>query len=277
MPSTYAHYRFGQEVLKQVSSPVREVIQQYPDLYNIGLHGPDLLFYYNALTKNHVNSCGFGLHKYPGKFFFERAGRVIREKDMDPACLAYIYGYLCHFSLDVSCHGFVEGQIARTGIGHLAIEAELDRRFMTMDGKNASTFKPTGHLIQTMESAEVIQNFYPEISAKEAYKSIGDMVFYLNLLVPSSPVKRMLLVNSVKLVGKYDSIGGLIMSKKELPEGRESVDRLVQLYEDGKELAVRLIEGYGSWLKGEGQLDEIYDLNFDSRKVHSDTNKPNGD
>ena len=28
MPSTYAHYRMGQEVLKQLSCPVREIIME---------------------------------------------------------------------------------------------------------------------------------------------------------------------------------------------------------------------------------------------------------
>lgn len=29
MPSTYAHYRMGQEVIKQVSAPVRDIIMKH--------------------------------------------------------------------------------------------------------------------------------------------------------------------------------------------------------------------------------------------------------
>lgn len=29
MPSTYAHYRMGQEVIKQVSSPARDIIMKH--------------------------------------------------------------------------------------------------------------------------------------------------------------------------------------------------------------------------------------------------------
>lgn len=47
MPSTYAHYRMGQEVIKQVSAPVRDIIMKHKQLYDIGLHGPDILFYYH--------------------------------------------------------------------------------------------------------------------------------------------------------------------------------------------------------------------------------------
>ncbi len=265
MPSTYAHYRFGQEVLLKVSPPVREVIEQYPDLYNIGLHGPDLLFYYNALSKNHVNTCGYDLHKYPGRFFFERAAGVIREKKMDSAYLSHIYGYLCHFSLDVTCHGFVEDQISETGVSHLAIECELDRRLLEIDGKDPLSSKVTGHLIPSDKTAEVIQSFYPGISSEEVYKSIRDMVFYLDLLVCSSDLKRKFLTGIIKLVGKYDSIGGLVMRKKEIPEGIPSVDHLLELYEEAMEPAISLIESFRPYLDEKAELDEIFNYNFDSR------------
>ena len=47
MPSTYAHYRMGQEVIKQVSAPAHDIIMKHKQLYDIGLHGPDILFYYH--------------------------------------------------------------------------------------------------------------------------------------------------------------------------------------------------------------------------------------
>ena len=55
MPSTYAHYRMGQEVAKQLSGSVREIIMDNKELYDIGLHGPDILFYYHPLKEDPVN------------------------------------------------------------------------------------------------------------------------------------------------------------------------------------------------------------------------------
>ena len=49
MPSTYAHYRFGQEVLKELPNDIKKIIIENKELYDIGLHGPDLLFYYLPL------------------------------------------------------------------------------------------------------------------------------------------------------------------------------------------------------------------------------------
>ena len=53
MPAVYAHRRFGEKVLAACQNDVaRTAIESYPDLYNIGLQGPDILFYYDPLRKN---------------------------------------------------------------------------------------------------------------------------------------------------------------------------------------------------------------------------------
>ena len=45
MPSTYAHYTFGQEVKRHLKGDIEKIIAENIALYNIGLHGPDILFY----------------------------------------------------------------------------------------------------------------------------------------------------------------------------------------------------------------------------------------
>lgn len=266
MPSTYTHYRMGQEVRERLPEAIRKNIEQYSELYNIGLHGPDLLFYYKVLTRNHVNSIGYELHKKPGSFFFKRAAEVVKSHGMGAAYLSYVYGYICHFALDVSCHGFVNGQIEDTGVGHLALESDLDRRFLLMDGKKAISERLTGHLIPGEHTAEVIRDFHPGITRDEAYKSIKDMVFYLNALVSPGKLKRGLLVGAFKLIRQYDSLGGLLIRREENPAATKSVERLLKLYEKGRELAIRLIEEYGAYLEGEKELDPIYHTNFESIK-----------
>ena len=49
MPSTYAHRRFGANVLEHLPDEVRVQLEMNRELYDIGLHGPDLLFYYLSL------------------------------------------------------------------------------------------------------------------------------------------------------------------------------------------------------------------------------------
>ena len=60
MPSTYAHYLFGKEVYKNLGDNIKNMINQNKELYLIGLHGPDILFYYKPLQNNsifHLHAC----------------------------------------------------------------------------------------------------------------------------------------------------------------------------------------------------------------------------
>ena len=62
MPTTYAHDLFGQKVYRQLPDQVKEIIRKNGELYRIGLHGPDIFFYY-FIFKNHVSGVGYRMHK----------------------------------------------------------------------------------------------------------------------------------------------------------------------------------------------------------------------
>lgn len=51
MPTTYSHYRFGKEVYKKLTPAQKAIIDPYRGLFDLGLHGPDLLFYYHPFQK----------------------------------------------------------------------------------------------------------------------------------------------------------------------------------------------------------------------------------
>lgn len=54
MPTTYAHDRFGREVYEQLPVNLKKIIRENKKLYLIGLHGPDIFFYYHPFSKNRV-------------------------------------------------------------------------------------------------------------------------------------------------------------------------------------------------------------------------------
>ena len=153
MPSTYAHYRMGQQVRQSLAGRQREVVEAWPELYLIGLHGPDILFYYKPLSANPVKTVGHALHERPGRSFFSHACRAVRESRQPEAALAYAYGLLNHFALDMSCHPYVNGLAAAGRLTHTEIEVEFDRSLMLADGLDPVTFVQTGHIHPTAENA----------------------------------------------------------------------------------------------------------------------------
>ena len=48
MPASYAHYRFGKLLLPNLPSDVRQTIQRFRRMYDLGLQGPDFFFYYKS-------------------------------------------------------------------------------------------------------------------------------------------------------------------------------------------------------------------------------------
>lgn len=265
MPTTYAHYRFGQEVREQAAPAAAKCIAAYPQLYHIGLHGPDILFFYRPLMHNRVNYLGKRLHELPGAVFFKKAAGVIRSSTNQDACYAYVYGFICHFALDVCCHGYIQGKMSASGISHVEIETELDRELMVRDGLNPFGYKVTGHLYPSMKNAGIIQAFFPHVSSVQIYKALKSMTRYLNLLVVPTEAKRKGILSLMKLLGRYESLRGLIINLEKNTQCNDSTERLIQLYEEAKGLAVCLIEGYPDYVMGTGKMDKVYRYNFSSR------------
>ena len=134
MPTTYAHYRLGEMVRKKLPEHMQQLIDRNEELFNIGVHGPDNMFYYNPVISSKVGKVGSRIHEEAGKVFFTKAAGVIHKCDKKEAHRSYIYGYLCHFALDYMCHGYVGEQMEEKGLSHYEIEAEYDRRLLIMDG-----------------------------------------------------------------------------------------------------------------------------------------------
>ena len=66
----------------------------------IGLHGPDILFYYKPLKSNLVNRIGYGMHGRPGIEFFRHAVKVIENKDNKLPYLAWqVYSVITFIEL----------------------------------------------------------------------------------------------------------------------------------------------------------------------------------
>ncbi len=210
MPAAYAHYRFGQAVLDCLPQSEQACIQAHRQLFDIGVHGPDILFYYRPVSSNPVSRLGNHIHTLPGTFWFPQMWEVVRQHPESGAHRAFLYGFLCHYALDSACHGYINQVGRESAFSHSQLETELDRYFLIADGKNPMRFKPTGHLHPSEENATVIADFFPQLSAREVRESLRTMVVIENLWVASNPCKRAMVLAAVKAVGKYDYATGLM-------------------------------------------------------------------
>ena len=73
MPAAYAHLTFGRSVLRVLpEGKARTLILANPALFEIGLQGPDILFFYHPLNHHPVNRIGHELHEQSALSFLTR-------------------------------------------------------------------------------------------------------------------------------------------------------------------------------------------------------------
>ena len=262
MPTTYAHYKFGKEVISALPRPLQSAIENHRELFDIGVHGPDILFYYYPLKKNPVSAQGYALHDRMADRFFLHAAEIIKRADDPAAARAYIYGVICHFALDSECHPYIEKMIHTSGISHSEIEMEFDRFLLKEEYINPVRYLGIKHIHPTRENGALIAPFYEELTAEIAEKALKGMVFYHKLLHAPCAAKRKLLFGGMKLAGKYDSMHGMVMSLEPNPACREYCQLLKRLYSGAVPLAAGLIMQYQKVLFEDAELPERFRRTF---------------
>ncbi|MGB4439470.1 MAG: zinc dependent phospholipase C family protein [Sedimentibacter sp.] len=262
MPTTYAHYTFGKEVLKSLDGDIKKIINENIDLFYIGLHGPDILFYYGPLKSNAVNKMGHELHNKSADIFFERAKKVINEcSDFNGAC-AYVMGFICHYILDSECHPYIR-QKESNALSHNEIEKEFDRSLMINNKLNPVSFRTSSHIIPKQEYAQCISFFFEGTKKEEIFKALKSMKFYLNFLVSPRRIKRAAIIWGLKLSGNYDNMIGLLMSYTPNEACFEINEKLLDLYENAIEMTCNLITEYYKNICSNEQINQRFNRNFE--------------
>lgn len=201
MPTTYAHYRFGCDVYNLLDPALQRAVDRHRPLYDLGVHGPDVLFYYRPLKHNHVKNLGRACHRTRGDLFFAHCAEVVnrlddraatspvlRKGDAPRAYMAYLLGVLCHYMLDRSCHPYVYCK-QEEGVSHSAIEASFDRHLMVLDGLDPLKYSPTHHLKPSHKAALVMRDFYPLLTEREIYGAQVSMLWILRALAIRPPLR----------------------------------------------------------------------------------------
>lgn len=190
MPATYAHYRFGAAMLSRMPADISRTVKRQRRVFDVGLHGPDLFFFYKPVLTTKIGRLGHKFHRQTGREFFSRVCRNLR---LDPTeeGQAYLYGVLCHYTLDAHCHPLVEKISWEGTASHTRIETEFDRFLMEQDGKEPPYgMRLTGHMVLTAAQARTVSRFYPGTEPRHILQSLQGMRnIRKSLELPDGPVR----------------------------------------------------------------------------------------
>ena len=154
MPASYAHYRFGKQVLSFLPADARQCVQRFRRMYDMGLQGPDIFFFYNPFLKTAVGTLDSTFHSQSGRDFFPAACVQATTE----AARAYLYGLLAHYCLDSVSHaGLPHAEGSRA-----VPEAEFDRYLLELDSVPLPhTYDLSPKLKLTRGECMTVATFYP--------------------------------------------------------------------------------------------------------------------
>ena len=266
MPSTYAHRVFGEKMLEVYPVEVAAAASARRQLYDIGLHGPDILFYYKVLKADPVNAVGYRTHGQKGSDFFAPAKLAYAEADDRAGALAYLLGFVCHFALDRACHSYIENKIRLSRVTHTEIESEFDRFLLEERGIEPLSAKIDDHVVPSAENAAVIAPFFAGVSKKQVLRALRSMRFFNALLRAPHQPKRGLVNLVLKLSGNYPEMHGMMMAKRPIPACADSNLRLQKLFAAALDDCLALTQNYLAFLEGNAALGPAFADTFGPRE-----------
>ena len=261
MPTTYAHDLFGKMVYHRLDPEIQEKIKKYQTTYQIGLHGPDILFYVRPFHKNRFNQMAHRLHREEAAGFFER-GRELYQNTGNEEILVYLLGFICHFMLDSTCHPYISEYMKKTGARHDEIETEFDRALMVRTGKDPFHYQPGSVIRIEKNSVDAISEVMEGMSHKDIVRALMGSKFYTKLPICDSEKKRKIKLAVARSLFIYRLADGRIIRKEPKLICLESTEHLTQLFLQAVPEATAMINEYYKQRNGSDRLNVRFERNY---------------
>ena len=162
MPAIFAHWLLGEKVLENLESNEKKIILRNRKAFNLGLQGPDFMFFKDMGQDKEVFALASRLHSGPASDVLTEFTNIYKSSE-NPGSLAYILGFIGHFVLDTNCHWYVFKVVDEDGVDHNELETEFDRFLMLKEELKPSTVKVEEFIslenVNLKKTASLYQNF----------------------------------------------------------------------------------------------------------------------
>lgn len=261
MPTTYAHWRFGDKCIRMLPDDLQNIILNNRSIFDYGVHGPDIFFYYNCLKHNEVNRYGSAMHDIPYKDTLAQIKENFKKTENKDMALSYLLGFTCHFTLDSYCHGFIEKVDETMPYSHGKIESQFDRYLLIKDGFNPVTKSVTDMFHPDKKMAKVISGLFDKFDEDIIYKTLKDQKLYLNLLKDNSDIKRFFLTTAMD-IAKVPSFKDLLITKENVEELKPVNIRLNKYFDMALKHYPVLADSLIGYLSDKNELNTYFKHNF---------------
>lgn len=262
MPAITAHYFFGQEVFKKLPKEIQMFIGRNKAAFDLGLQGPDLLFYYKPFKINEVTKQGSQIHWQVAEEIINLAIKTTKETTDDTE-LSYLLGFACHFVLDSSLHNEIS-QIAPEIKDHFLLEAEMDRRIILENYLGKPHIFKRYKLVKTnFRRYGWLQTIYPNVEIKKLKKCVRSIAFYMHLLYSKGDIKKKLLAYMEKMLRKEGSFTSMMINKQENKKFSKPANKLCKRIDGIVMTGVMAIANIYECVQSDATLHELFNKNFE--------------
>lgn len=266
MPATYAHWRFGVDCINTLPDDLKKAVQDNRDLFDLGVHGPDI-FFYDLLHKD-VTKYGYSMHKIPANVFFSKCKEVFNNHEEKDEMLAYMLGFLSHFTLDSSCHGYVERKKEVSNISHNKIESQWERHTIELDNRTTYLVDRAESLRPNKNNANIISYFF-DFDQKVILRATRWQHFIIYILNCVSIRKE----NFLKIILtslKMNDYADLLIGFKEDELCKDSNLRLDKLKSNAIKLYPKLVKNLIAFIYEDKKLSPYFEHGFDQWEDYKD-------
>ena len=258
MPSIYAHYRFGAQMIAKMPPEIRRTVARFRQLYDMGLHGPDILYYQSLLPGGKLRD---KFHAQTGKVFFERACRNIRLNPSEGA-MAYLYGVLAHYALDSLSYPFIHRMAEQENLSEELIATEFDRYLLCLDGRKPPHLQDlSGHMKLTPGECGTVAAFYPNIRPGAVSSSVEHMAAVTRLLAMPQGTRRQWMDRGARVL--LPKMAGRIMAVHPHRSCTGLNPSLMRLYDMAADRYPLLLEQIHSHLRRKAPLGPDFSVAFE--------------
>jgi uncharacterized membrane protein YbaN (DUF454 family) len=138
------------DLYDRLNNQKKKILEPYKNKFKIFAQGPDVFFFYDLLCPIYgkdTRKLGSYMHQNKTQIFFVNLVTMIKSKKLEdnPEVLAFLYGLIAHYALDMTAHPFV---LYKTGVfdknnkssykyfgGHELMESYIDAYYMKEKGK----------------------------------------------------------------------------------------------------------------------------------------------
>lgn len=198
MPSNYALHCFGADALQALPEEQQRPIRRFRRLYNAGLHGADLFFYFQPMIPSAVGELYHTYGSMTGREFFSQACELLRQHPSEggTACL---YGLLANYCLTSQLSGLFREAMAGGSVNRTELEVELDRCLLCRDGKMPAHEQNTAAGFQmTRGECVTLSVFFPPATAANVYSAYRSMIFWTRRMASKKRRLTQTLLKAVK-------------------------------------------------------------------------------